>query len=185
MSKWTCREEFLEEGRAVQETARQERKQSGWVGQQKGRSSERQPPLRSWRAILSPLGLALTRSDFCFQRLLLAAELRTDCRGKYGRKEPSQKTLRETTECDLDQCDSGGDAESGQFLDVFKGQAIRTSWQIKCTERKRIWGSFQGFGSETPEDRAASNRDVLIQKGTGSPLPFLLLVAQATRRRNV
>ena len=30
MSKWTCREEFLEEGRAVQETARQERK-AEWV----------------------------------------------------------------------------------------------------------------------------------------------------------
>lgn len=31
-----------------------------------------------------------------------------------------------------------GVSKRGQFLDMFKGRAIRTSQQIKCTKRKRV-----------------------------------------------
>lgn len=88
-------------------------------------------------AIVRSLVLILTQSDFCFKWLPLAANLRTDCRGKDGRKDPVRRLCRRP-ECGLDRCDSGGDVVSGQFLDMFKGRAIKPSPQIKCTETERI-----------------------------------------------
>ena len=64
-----------------------------------------------------------------------------------------------------------------KFWIFLKVEPSGLSNGVNVQREREESGGVQKFGSDPPEDRVASNRDVPIWKGAGTPPHFSLLVA--------